>query len=299
VSAAPLYDERGEHIGSFAVVTDIVEMKSLQRQLKEQAEDLRGKNKIMDDELSTARKVQQSLLPHKYPTDSGLEFYVRYLPTLAIGGDFYDIIEIAPGVTGILISDVGGHGVQAALITMIIKTMVETMARQSRDPSTMLSRINEGLVDMFPDESPFITAFYIVIDAVRGKAVYANAGHPYPLLLRKGCGELKELSADGLFWGGYAQAEYQNQELDLKDEDTVLLYTDGLYRLVNEREEELGRDTLYAIINRSLGLGPKELVEKILANIDEFTGRSLELDDICILAVKVNLSQEATFFEPS
>src|SRR5581483_8284441 len=180
-----------------------IERKGLTEQLGRYAEELRSKNAQLEADFNMAREIQQIFLPHQYPTiprgaavhNSALTFAHRYLPAAAVGGDFFDILTVDENRAGIFICDVMGHGMRAALVTAIMRGLVEELVPVASDPARFLSEINRSLHAILrrTQEPLMATAFYLVVDPVRGELRFSSAGHPSPLRLRRDEGRVERL----------------------------------------------------------------------------------------------------------
>src|SRR5947209_5436665 len=178
-------------------------------------------------ELETARRIQASLLPRRMPAMSGLDLAVRYVPMTAVAGDFYDVIQVSPTAVGVLVADVSGHGIPAALVASMVKVAFAAQSAQADDPAAVLSSMNQILCRHL--EHAYVTAVYAVIDTARREITLASAGHPPALLQRVGQGAQRIEVAQGLILGFLPDADYTNTRLDgLRAGDRLLLYTDGV-----------------------------------------------------------------------
>ena len=176
-------------------------------------------------EMETARQIQTSLLPRTLPDIHGLDVAARYLPMTAVAGDIYDFITLGPSRVGLLVADVSGHGVPAALVASMVKVAFAAQSDAADDPARVLAGINHILCRHV--ESTFVTAVYAVIDTERRTITVANAGHP-PLLAGGPTGAVRESAEHGLMLGMLPDTVYTNDSLLLGQGDYVVLYTDGI-----------------------------------------------------------------------
>lgn len=229
----------------------------------------------ISQELETARRIQSSLLPRRMPEVRGLALAARYLPMADVGGDLYGFLAVDPERLGILVADVSGHGVPAALIASMVKVALAAQAEHASDPAAVLAGMNRILHGNL--ERGFVTAAYIYIDA--GMATYASAGHPPPLVWREG--RVEELRQESLPLGRFRQAEYRNQDLCLASGDRVLLYTDGVTEAPNRAGDPFGEERLRDLLAAS---GEPDA---ILGRLAEWSGRGAgePLDDDVTLVV--------------
>ncbi|HSV96409.1 MAG TPA: SpoIIE family protein phosphatase [Spirochaetota bacterium] len=252
--------------------------------LKKTHDELYKKNLLVKKELDIARRVQQFIIPRdfsciSYPSISG-----RYLPIEDIGGDFFDCYRLGDD-TGILIADVTGHGIPAAMVMTMSKMMFGLYAAQIDSPGVLLSRVNNELRKLILDNQ-YITAFYIIYDARRRQLRFTNAGHARPLYYRRSSGRMLALDTDGLFVGIKDGAEYQEKTLNIEEGDRLLLYTDGITELKNSRREEFGEKRLARFIIDNSGETGAAFCDDLLSEIRFFSGGEPPDDDIAFLYVE-------------
>ncbi len=190
-------------------------------------------------ELETARQIQLSILPSEIPKIEGLDIAARYIPMTSVAGDFYDFIVVDEKHIGILVADVSGHGMPAALIASMLKIALSGQTAHAADPAQVLWGLNQALCGKF--QVHFVTAAYIYIDMEKRTLTYAGAGHP-PLLLSGGSEGVRSVEENGLFLGKFSFATYTSVELPLKAGDRVLLYTDGIPETANPEGIEFGAE---------------------------------------------------------
>lgn len=267
---------------------------------RSQAE-LRKKNEILEDDLKMARDIQQAILPQQYPTfppsasdqDSLLHFCHRYHPTGQVGGDFFNILALSETQAGIFICDVMGHGVRSALVTAMVRGLVEELRPIALDPGQLLTRINSDLRTILQQTGTplFTTAFYVVADLERRQLLYANAGHPKPFLIHRGRKEVEVLkypdnkarAALGLF----ADLTYPTAAAELKPGDALMLFTDGLYEVERPDGEQFSQDLLLQAVRQHTALHCPELFSAILAEIQQFSNCTQFSDDVCLVGMEV------------
>lgn len=297
----PLRDRDGGIIGTFGISRDITVRRLAQERADRYAHELREKNVQMEADLVLARELQEALLPQQYPSfppsggtaGSALRFYHRYLPSAAIGGDFFDVLPLSDHEAGVFICDVMGKGARAAMVTAMIRALLKELAPIADDPGRFLRGINRGLLaTLRQTQLPmFATAFYMVADAGKGELRYANAGHPMPFHLRRDSATVEPLHSDhgrhGSALGVFDDSEYASRMVPLAARDLVLLYTDGLIEVDGAGEEQFGRQRLYEALTRRIQLPPGRLFDELLEEIHKFsTGRDFA-DDVCLVATSV------------
>ena len=237
-------------------------------------------------EMDTARKIQLSILPQQVPAIECLDIAARYIPMTAVAGDFYDFIVIDKNRLGILVADVSGHGMPAALISSMLKIALDGQKACADDPVKVLEGLNQVLCGKF--QGHFVTATYIVIDTEKRIISYAGAGHP-PLIVRDhAAGVTNEYAENGLFFGFFPGAEYTALEIPFKEGDWVVLYTDGIPETTDSAEEQFGIERFKQFVQANSELPANEFVDKFLADLSVYgeinAGREAE-DDITLLAI--------------
>jgi phosphoserine phosphatase RsbU/P len=191
----------------------------------------------VDGELAAARQIQMSILPKAPPLIRGLDLAAIYAPASEVAGDFYDFVGIDEGCVGILVADVSGHGVPAALVASMLKVALAGHVEHAREPARLLHELNAFFCGKL--ERQFITATYAIIDAGNGKATVGCAGHPAPLLVRRDR-SIEEITADGALIGRFATARFSERSTAIRDGDALVLYTDGIPEALNAADEMWG-----------------------------------------------------------
>jgi len=295
----PLRDSEGNIIGVVGIGRDITERKRAEEQLFRYNEEIRERNAELEDDLHMAREIQQAFLPQQYPTfprratpsESALRFYSRYIPTTAVGGDFFHVLPISDTKAGIFICDVMGHGVRAALVTAIQRALVEEMLPVANDPGRFLTEINRALLSILRRaRTPmFASAFYLVVDVEAGTLRYANAGHPRPLHLHRDTGTLEFLAGEraGPALGVFQNTVYHTRAASASPHDLIILFTDGLYEVEGADETFFDQDRLLKIIGRRLYKPSEDLIEATLSEIQDFAANHQFDDDVCLVCVEI------------
>ncbi|MGP8174500.1 MAG: PP2C family protein-serine/threonine phosphatase [Terracidiphilus sp.] len=237
------------------------------------------------NELDIARRIQAALLPKLDRSIAGLEVHARYAPVGSVAGDFYDVLSDGCGL-GVLISDVSGHGVPAALSASMLKVALRAQAEQMASPAEVLTGLNRTLSGLL--ENQFITAAYVYFDTVRRELRYTGAGHPPVLLWRSGARTVEALEENGLFLGPFPEAEYVSISSSFEPGDRCLLYTDGLTEASNRKDEEFGAERLSEFLARNSGLEVNEACSALLDQVTAWLGGGLEnqQDDITFVLVE-------------
>lgn len=242
-----------------------------------------GRPSIHD--LEFARRIQQDLMPGSLVGTSAFCLDVHHHPHDLIGSDFYDMIPLDGNRFGILVADVRGHGLSAALYTMLLKSLQEKYAVQNGDPSAFIAGLNRELARYVVDDS-VATAVYAVIDPDRGTLHYCSAGHPSLLIYRAATGEVTPRISDGLPLGFFQDEQYVAEEMLLNRGDLVLFYTDGLTETLEQGGSKIGESGLLEllgqeIIDRSMDL-PKRIYDRVLA----LSGKTTLDDDALVLSLR-------------
>ena len=224
----------------------------------------------MEYELQTASAIQSSLLPQGAPSVPGLDIVVRYEPMRTVGGDMYDFLFDGSHI-GVLVADVTGHGVPAALIAVMAKVAFSSQAAAAAKPGRLIAGMNRALCGQF--QAKFVTATYMHIDPASHLVRYTNAGHPPPFLWRPTTREGVELIGGGMLMGFDPDAVYTTGEARIEPRDRLVLYTDGVLEVADRAGEFFGIDGLLAFVERHEALGADEFADVLLAHLRERTSR--------------------------
>jgi len=244
----------------------------------------------INKELQIANQIQASILPREVPQLAGLEIVARYLPMSAVAGDFYDFLVVDEKHIGILVADVTGHGVPAALIASMLKVAFAGQTAHADDPARVLAGLNRALCGKF--EEHFVTAAYVFLDLEKFVLRYAGAGHP-PLLLagrstaRAWESESREIEANGLMLGLFPEAAYSSVEIPLDAGARILLYTDGILESTNAAREEFGKSRLKKFLTAS-STSASQLADALLLELRRWSTserQRAQEDDITLLVL--------------
>jgi serine phosphatase RsbU (regulator of sigma subunit) len=253
----------------------------VRRLVREQADELQARERI-EQELQVAQLIQRQFLPRELPELSGWYVATYYQPAKAVGGDFYDFIELPDGRIGLVCGDVTGKGVPAALVMATTHSILRGDAPQFSSPGKVLERANNLLLQDIPPQM-FVTCLYGVLDPSTGTLRYANAGHNPPYVHTRG--GVVELRATGMPLGAMPDMTYEEKEATLAPGDTVLLHSDGLVEAHDRERRMFGFPRLAELMNDCAG-GP-ELIQLLLGELDGFTGPDWEQeDDITLVALQ-------------
>ena len=236
-------------------------------------------------ELETARLIQQSILPESVPQIDGLEIAARYVPITAVAGDFYDFIVVDNKRVGILVADVFGHGMPAALIASMLKIALSSQGDHATDPAKVLDGLNKALCGKF--QHHYVTAAYVFVDMEKRRLTYAGAGHP-PLLLFGGSSDrVRDVAENGLFLGKFDFAAYTSVEVPLVPGDFRLLYTDGVSETNNPDQVEFGTERFRQFLASQRSPSADQLADHLLKELSDWSvcGEGEDLDDDLTMVV--------------
>jgi serine phosphatase RsbU (regulator of sigma subunit) len=240
--------------------------------------------RTIENELATARRIQSAILPAAAPVLEGAQLVFRYVPAAAVAGDMVVFLAAGPRRVGILVADVSGHGVAAALIASMVKVAAVAQKSHADDPSRVLTGIHLALADELP-AAHFVTASYVFVDLERGLIRHASAGHPPPLVFHAADRTFATPAATGPLIMNLMPTAYPATEIPLYPGDRVVMFTDGVTEAMRPDDEMFGEDRLRQVIATS-GSGADGVASAIIAAAVAFRGGDISrLDDDCTLVV--------------
>jgi sigma-B regulation protein RsbU (phosphoserine phosphatase) len=248
--------------------------------------DLAERQRGLEQELEMAARVQRSLLPQRFPPIPGFRVDSFYRPCQAVGGDYFDFVR-RDGQTWILVSDVSGHGIQAALTSMLMKATFHDAGAVAESPSSLFAEMNARLNRFFP-EGIYAAAAAVCVEERTGAIRLVNAGLPYPLVLRPAEQRLDEVPLPGIPLGMFADTTldaYPVRELEMTPGDVLLLASDGLSETQSESGEFFKDRQLLAALRELNGAAGGELISQLTTRIDRFSGGRGAADDVAIVAL--------------
>lgn len=273
----------------------------LENRIADRTRELSEKNEQMQDELTMARELQLAMLPQHFPTvpksaspqDSALQFFSFYYPTGSVSGDFFDVFPVSDSSVGVFICDVMGHGVRAALVTTMLRALLEEHSGPDSDPGQMLTDINRHLYSILKNSKTplFATAFFMIADVEKSDLVFANAGHPKPLHVRREEGDTIPLAGargKGPALGLFPDVPYTSVRTTIGRGDLVMLFTDGLFEVEGPNEQLYSQEDLLAVVQSRSAMPAEELLEGVIKDIRTFTRREDFDDDVCVIGVEVS-----------
>lgn len=276
----PVTDEDGSVNYFICIKQDITERKLAEKALME--------NTSMLKEMEIAKEIQLSLLPPAPPQLQGIECAGRCVPATHIGGDYYDIF-LDDEHLDMVIADVSGHSMGAALIMVETRSVLHAQHRSSHRPSETMAALNTLLHDDLNRADLFITMSYLSYQIKSRVLTYANAGHPPPLLFRTTTGEFFELDGEGLIIGVQRGVFYEEKEIKVEPEDILLLYTDGVTESESPQAELFGVERLKEQLTANHKISPNGIISSIISALHAHTECSASKDDVSMLIFKFHL----------
>jgi len=237
------------------------------------------------EELAIARSIQEGLLPGDLPEIENIDIAGISVPSMQVGGDYYDVFSIPGGLFGVAIADVAGKGTAAALLMAALQSALHAIAPGMRKRAgETVQRLNRVMTERMPDDK-FITFFYGVLDPHKGTLSYCCAGHDPPILV--GCsGMISRLSEGGLVLGIAGDAQYCTTTLNLNHDDRILLYTDGITEsMERETEEEFGAHRVVEFVKGQESLQSRTVLDNLLDRLERFRGQTAAMDDMTLLMI--------------
>ncbi len=240
------------------------------------------------EEMRAATRIQTSILPRTTPELRSLTIAVRYAPMTAVAGDFYDFLTIRPGGVGIIVADVIGHGVPAALVASMVKVAVSSHITEGDHPGKIMAGLNSTLCR--EAQGQYATAMFVYLDEERRMGCYSAAGHPPLLLWRRATRSLLRLNEAGLLLGVRSNEPYSQADFSLQAGDRILIYTDGLLEAANPLGLQFGEARLEDFINAHEDLPADQFAERVLQEVLAWPGDGnpqSQADDITVVIVDV------------
>ncbi len=273
--------------------------RDLERRIIERTRELSEKNEQMEEELTMARELQLALLPDHFPSipqsapvaESALQFFSIYSPMGKVSGDFFSVFPVSETGVGIFICDVMGHGVRAALVTSMMRVLIEQHSGSEPDPGQLLSQVNHRLNSILKNAGTtlYATAVMMIADVARAELLHANAGHPKPLHIRRHDGETQPLPVIGkaCALGLFPEVEFATSRTSIAPGDLIMLFTDGLFEVENNEGDFYTQESLLAVVRRCSALPAPQLFEAMLEEIHAFSNRRDFDDDVCVIGIEV------------
>lgn len=275
----------GANALGMAIFAFIIRNLITERRTAEEKESYRRELERTEYEMETARGIQQSFLPESPPIIEGFELAALNLPARQVGGDFYDFIPVSEGKWGIIIADVSGKGVPAALFMALSRTLVRANVADNPTASQAMQKANR-LISQEAKMGMFVTLFYAVLDPKKRRLQYVNAGHNPPFVVKKSSGDVILLRASGIAMGVIDDVSLEEKEIELDSNDIVVFYTDGITEAINSAGEQFGEKRLIETINRNADLPVKDLVGRVKDEVFTFAQDQPQFDDFTLVILK-------------
>ncbi|MCX7680178.1 MAG: SpoIIE family protein phosphatase [Spirochaetes bacterium] len=249
--------------------------------------DLKERDDLIQKQLDMASIIQRSILPGHIDEWLEIKFSIRYIAMEKIGGDFYDVYQLRDNKMGLLIADVSGHGIPAALVTTMAKIAFGNACAKYDSPRRIFQEVNQNILDHVKTQD-YLTAFFLVIDD-EYNVTYANASHQKALLVRTEQGKVEQLDTNGLFIGAIEEARetYEEKTTRLNYGDKIILYTDGIPEATNLAREEYSNERLEEVILKNRHLSLDDFASFIIEDVQRFVGNAPVEDDITLIVLEL------------
>ena len=271
--------------GQLAQAVRIVSEREAREGERRQKEAAQLENARVTRDLELAKQIQLSLLPESAPQLAGVRIACRCTPATHVGGDYYDFFQRGNDQLDLVMADVSGHSVGAALIMVETRSVLRAQMQTTMSTRETLRVLNELLYDDLTRAELFITMFCCTYDGAHRTLSYANAGHTRPLLFR--AGSWRELDADGLILGVKQEVLFEEKSVQLESGDLLFLYTDGIIEAENAERELFGEERLCAIVSGMLEGEPESVIDRIMAEVAAFCCPAPLQDDISMVVMKL------------
>lgn len=282
---------RGFEVGGNDYLTkpfEILEVKARVRSLLKAKSYADAIKAAMERDLSIAREIQMGILPADLTPctkGTGLDIFAMMEPAKQVGGDLYEVLRVDDDHVAVIVGDVSGKGIPAALFMAVTMTLVRTMARQFKQPDEILRRLNDELAAQNP-RGMFVTVACLVFDLRSGQVTGASAGHGPLVLLRADQTSRPVFPSTGMVAGLFPDRPFTCEYLQLKPGDTLVLFTDGVTDAADTRADTFGDERVLECLQSAPGRSARETVEAVLGAVREFSAGAPQFDDITLLAVR-------------
>jgi len=241
--------------------------------------------KQAERELGVAGEIQASLIPHSFPQSDRFEIYGFSIPAKGVGGDYYDYIDFGNNKVVLTMFDVSGKGVPAALIMVMIRSILRTVASLNEDTKDVVARLNNTIAGEIVEDR-YATGFYLLFDAEKGIMSYTNAGHGPLILYRAATDDFEFLDTEGMPIGIMSGVEYGQNYTVMENGDIAVLYTDGINEAMNENHEEFGMERFKEVIRAYRKESARDICNRVLEAVTQFSGTAPQHDDETLLVLK-------------
>ncbi|TAL30712.1 MAG: tetratricopeptide repeat protein [Spirochaetes bacterium] len=256
-------------------------------ELQSALSDLKERDDLIQKQLDIAGTIQRGILPGKIDDWNEMKFSVRYIAMEKIGGDFYDVFQLKGNKLGLLIADVSGHGIPAALVTTMAKIAFGNACAKYDSPRRIFQDVNQSLIDHVKTQD-YLTCFFLAFDEEYNLS-YSNASHQKAILLRRDEGKIELLDTNGLFIGAIEEARdtYEEKSARLNYNDRIILYTDGISEAVDEQRREYSVERLTEAIRKFKHLTLEDFTSAIIDDVQRYIGNTQVEDDITLMVVEL------------
>jgi PAS domain S-box-containing protein len=277
--ASPLYGPDGELAGAIETIRDITERKEMEERVARS-----------NAELDVAAQIQQSFLPEVLPQVTGFDVAARSMMAKEVGGDFFDVIPfevmaLEQGLMGVLIADVSGKGVPAALFMALSRIVVRVNALWHRDVAKTIEASN-NVISEDSKAGMFVTLFYGLLSERYRTLTYVNAGHNPPMVFRAADGSMETLRPTGIILGARMGRSYRAEKIPIGPDDVVVLYTDGVTEAVDHDLRLFGEERLEAVVRAHVHEPAAAIMDAVLAAVDEYATGEPQFDDMTVMVIK-------------
>ena len=259
------------------------EVKNVNTKLNKTNRELKEAQARINRDLEQASAIQQGLLPQHFPKNDHFDCSATYIPATKVGGDYYDLFEIDKDCYCVLVADVSGHGISAALIMSMAKILIKSYANPV-SAKTTLDKINQVLTKDIKNDN-FITMFYGIINLREKKIIYSSAGHNPILAMKRGSREVSHIKADGIFLGVFDNAMVSDNTVPITDDLRLVLYTDGLTEAENVRGEMYSYERLTELIKNTAPLNTADVQAEVMRDFRAYIGSAPVEDDVTLMII--------------
>ena len=275
-----------DEIGQLARAID--QMEEQIQSYVEKITSITAEEEKMRTELSLAARIQLEALPGTFPAfpdRNEFDIYASMKPAKDVGGDFYDFFLVDDDHLCLVIADVSGKGIPAALFMMVSRTILANIAMMGMSPKEVLEKANEAICANNKEEM-FVTVWLGILEISTGKVTAANAGHEYPVLKKPDQDFEILIDKHGFVLGGMEEVKYREYEFDMEPGSKLFLYTDGLPEATDNEQNMFGVELMMDALNESLNLSTKEILDHMKGRVDGFVGSAPQFDDLTMLCIE-------------
>lgn len=264
----------------------------LNKSLKGRFSELEEANKYLQLQIQMAMKVQRSVIKDMDVSFKGVRAITKYLPAMAIGGDFFNVRILDKNRLGIIIGDVSGHGISSSLLTVMLSQVFVSVCHDIEQPGTLLKRMNEAFYSVFEDSDSdmYACVFYAIIDTSKKTVTYSNAGETYPIKITENGSKAEEMEIDGHPVGMLKETNYANKSFEYKDGDYMFFHTDGLGDIYYKDDPALFMEKLKILLSEKIKAGDKmeAVMDSVLADFyDDGDSRKYKNDDVSAIVCRL------------